>query len=166
MGCVAGDALYSFSPELPFGATKLSVSPPTKALQLLAYQDPQLFIKAANGLTYSCDTVKNSCVLGSVPNPLSQRPFWGQPNPQTLFLLGTVVDSLVTRICEPDGYVEVCFVVLDDGTIWWWSGVKSAYDFFGVLPLLCLAGGLVGATIGLIILWMKPWRIGKAIEPN
>jgi hypothetical protein len=167
LGCIAGSAIYFLSPIIPFGSWELAVIPPAKAVKLLSYDYPGLFIRTEDNNVYSCeplthwqledpsrDRSRNACIQATEPRTKVYRNlFCSEPNQLTPFAPGKVIDTLAIRDCGPDGYVDVHFIALDDGTVWQWQNFQGGND--AELVLLVLAG--FGAAIGLVgstIIWL------------
>lgn len=154
-GCVGGGGLYSVSQYLPFGTWNFLLVPPSRAVKLLVYNYPNLFLEAIDGETYACDTNTTACAETEVIPEAFPVGYCGGPNPWTPIKPGKVVDALARRDCGPDGYVDIHFVALEDGAIWeWWQG-RSALEGIFLLPACGALGALVGASVGIIILRSK-----------
>jgi hypothetical protein len=80
LGCIAGGASYFLPPYLPSGTWEMVIIPPAKAVRLLAYRSPQIFIKTNDNKIYACEPLtqrqsvdpspdrrRNTCILASEP---------------------------------------------------------------------------------------------------
>jgi hypothetical protein len=159
LGCCAGGSLYFLSPYLPFGTWELVITPPVKAVQFIAYEYPNVFIRAEDSNMYVCEPLniwqlragessQHRCTqTNDIPKPINIprcRPddVW-KPSPPS-----KIVDALSVRGCFPDGYVDIHFIVIDDGTVWHLTNSRGVYN---AVPVLGGLGAVVGAVLSSII---------------
>jgi hypothetical protein len=154
-GSVSSVAITNFFPYALFDSWLLSVDVPSTPTQLLAFNDPTLVVKAVDEQIFWCDTRTKRCTT----NPEDARTYkyvflCGEPDSLTPIVPGKVVNALAVRECGIDGYWDVHFIILGDGSIWEWSTGNMAHDEELSIILCGLLGALAGAISSVIISWV------------
>jgi hypothetical protein len=185
LGCTGASSIYFLSPIIPFGAWELAITPPTKAVKLLAYQFPKVFLETDDNNIYSCepldhwqlvdptrDRSRNICARAGLPQQVGyKRPFCPDPNQLTPLVPGRVIDTLSLRDCGVDGYVDIHFILLDDGTVWQWLNFQGGYGSELEPIILGAVGAIAGAGFSLFLmlgglLWKRLSRLFHARFPH
>jgi hypothetical protein len=99
-------------------------APPEKAVAILVYAFPHLYVGTATSAIYACDDIDCILVDSSVlayavhkyDSERCQLNLGTPPEPP-----GPVVDTFEVHSCGIDTAVQMHFALLDDGTLWeWW----------------------------------------------
>jgi hypothetical protein len=101
-------------------------NPSEKAIAILVYEYPDLYVGTATSAIYACrdsidcrlvDRDELTDAIREVDSEYCQLDLGTPPEPP-----GRVVDTLELDSCGVDTAVQIHFVLLDDGTLWqWWK---------------------------------------------
>lgn len=152
------------STQLPVGNWEKLASPPEQVSgfiqtdQAWLYGD-NLFVKGISGNTYvyECQNARDcawvqkefnaseankdlECEVGDFSTPI---------------LPGRVANSLTTTFCEIDGRTNTKFILLEDGSIYHWSGTSSANDIILRLYGFVFFNIIAGLVTSLVVMKMR-----------
>lgn len=171
-GFLAGTLLYfafrfaeGRSVYLPLGRWKRVTVAPSKPVGLVAYRDRNLFIKTPDGTLYACGTDVESCLRTDGVSEKEKQRFCGEPGSLTPFAPGKIVKALAVRICYPDAYSDIHFILLENGSIWtwdrWWSGNEQSFSF-----ALCASFGALTSVIVTLIFLRRRHRFAEELTTH
>ncbi len=130
-----------FVPWEPLG------KPSIEAIELLAADFDEVFVRTTSDMIYSCNLYQDDCwvpkeslqELPEITYPCNDAPFHSLRN-----LPGEKVDSLEVTYCGIEHTSQVNYVLLDDGSVWIWR--HGSFVYTGLI-YVC-AGSILGLVIG------------------
>lgn len=170
VGLVGSIAIYKLLDEMPRGEWDRLVAPPEKPQYFedakLFYQSRNIHVRTDSGRVYAYRCSQGACEWVQVDDLTindqrspdeclegKDKPRFRTPKPPA-----RVVDSTVVNMCGVDSYVQINFILTEDGNVWEWSRGYMAlfiivYIFIAPMGLIC---GLV-SSLGLFVR-----RLGKS----
>ncbi len=131
---------------------------PAKATALLTAVRESIYIQTADNQTYRCTEWMDECwIRESDPNDLPTFDAVTRPcvsSRPEFFLFANaprhVADCLQVTISYPDAYGRYAYILDQDGKLWIWSHITSAYTNLFLAYMLPGLGMIIGLVIGLI----------------
>jgi hypothetical protein len=148
IGCGLAQSLIAFSQWQASRDWRAIQSPPERPQKLLAVGDGGIYVETASAWTYFCQgghAAGRPCLQVS-GEPIREAPACDfeerrrVPKPP-----GAVVDSLELRTCNEEATFQEAYVLLADGSIWYWSFEWNGLEqtFFGIFTVVAALAGAV-----------------------
>jgi hypothetical protein len=153
-----------FTTRVPSGEWNAMAQPPERSESFIdsehaSVHGDDLYIKGVSGTTYVYDC-KNAvdCTWTQqeyTPASSSQSINCGVEDPVTPATPGKVADSLISTICGVDGRQDSKFILLENGSLYYWTGTFSINDWLLRLYGFSLFNFIAGLAVSFVVMRMR-----------